>query len=81
MVVGSPRSFGVLLPPLVEYYDSNRSTVSWVGSLLCGVSQVSGLIVGGLVNKYGRRLVCILGSIVASIGKYSTTYRVFHLHF
>jgi len=65
---GLAYSFGVLLPPLVKDFDSNRGTVSWVGSLLCGVYLMSGPIVGGLVNKFGCRFVCILGSVVACIG-------------
>jgi len=32
-----------------------RSTVSWVGSLLAGVYMTTGPIVGALVNKYGCR--------------------------
>ena len=60
---GIAYTFGVLLPPLVEHFDSNRGTVAWVGSLLCGVYLMSGPIVGGLVNKFGCRLVCICGSI------------------
>ena len=52
----------------MEHFDSNRATVSWVGSLLAGVYLMSGPIVGGLVNKFGCRPVCILGSIVACIG-------------
>ena len=32
---------------------------------------MSGPIVGGLVNKFGCRFVCILGSVVACIGKTS----------
>ena len=35
--------------------------MSWVGSLLCGVYLMSGPIVGGLVNRYGCRPVCIAG--------------------
>ena len=57
----SPISFGVLLPVLVTHFDSNKSTVSWVGSLLCGLYMSSGPIVGGLVNKFGCRAVCIAG--------------------
>ena len=52
----------------MEHFDSNRATVSWVGSLLAGVYLMSGPIVGGLVNKFGCRPVCILGSVVACIG-------------
>merc|ERR1711971_729894 len=65
---GIAYTFGVLLQKLVVHYDSNRATVSWVGSLLCGVYLMSGPIVGGLVNKFGCRPVCILGSIVACAG-------------
>ena len=65
---GIAYTFGVLLEPLVESFDSNRSTVSWVGSLLAGVYLTSGPIVGGLVNKFGCRPVCIGGSIVSCIG-------------
>ena len=44
-----------------RYFDSDPGTVSWVGSLLCGVYLMSGPVVGGLVNKYGCRPVCIAG--------------------
>jgi hypothetical protein len=111
----------VLLEKLVVHFDSNRATVSWVGSLLCGVYLMSGPIVGGtvcmktqkiqnltqnkilgwvgvmknskqikhisiflnilkhfsgLVNKFGCRPVCILGSIVACAGLSLSTLRL-----
>ena len=61
-------TFGVLLEPLVEAFGSNRSTISWVGSILAGVYLMSGPIVGGLVNKFGCRPVCIGGSIISCFG-------------
>ena len=61
-------TFGVMLEPLVKAFDANRSDVALVGSLLAGVYLMSGPIVGGLVNKFGCRPVCIAGSIVACIG-------------
>ena len=33
---GIAYSFGVMLETLVNHFDSNRSSVSWVGSLLVG---------------------------------------------
>lgn len=42
--------------------------MSWVGSLLAGWYLLSGPLVGGLVNKFGCRPVCIGGSIVACLG-------------
>jgi len=57
--------FGLLLPAMVLTYDSNRATVSWVGSLLCGVYMLAGPLVGGLVNKFGCRPICIFGAILS----------------
>ena len=34
---GIAYCFGVLISPLCDYFDSDKGTVSWVGSLLCGV--------------------------------------------
>lgn len=62
---GIAYCFGVMISPLCDYFDSDKGTVSWVGSLLCGVYLMSGPVVGGLVNKYGCRPVCIAGSIIA----------------
>jgi len=64
---GIAYSFGVLLTPLCRYFNSDAGTVSWVGSLLCGVYLMSGPIVAGLVNKYGCRPVCMAGSLITCI--------------
>jgi hypothetical protein len=66
--VGFGYSFGIFLDPLIEYYDSDPSTVSWVGSLFLGTMSMCGPIVGGLVNEFGLRPICITGSIVISLG-------------
>ena len=71
---GIAYSFGILLGPLVIYFDSNRSTVSWVGSLLCGIYMASGPIVGGLVNKFGCRPVCIAGAIFSCLSLVLSTF-------
>ena len=65
-VDGIAYSFGILLVPLVDSFDSSRSTISWVGSLLCGIYMASGPIVGGLVrlkhsNVQGRHLPSNIG--------------------
>ena len=36
-----------------------------MGSLLCGTYMLSGPLVGGLVNRFGCRTVCMLGAVVA----------------
>jgi len=64
---GIAYSFGVLLGPLCRYFNEDAGTVSWVGSLLCGVYLMSGPIVGGLVNKFGCRPVCMAGSVITCL--------------
>ena len=67
-LAGFGYTFGVLLDPLTEYYDSEISTVSWVGSLFLGIRTIFGPITGGLIKMFGLRPVCISGSIVLAIG-------------
>ena len=67
-LAGFGYTFGVLLDPLTEYYDSEISTVSWVGSLFLGMRTIFGPITGGLIKMFGLRPVCISGSIVLAIG-------------
>jgi len=64
---GIAYTFGLLLKPLVDDFESDASTISWVGSLLCGVYMLSGPIVGGLVNKFGCRPVCMVGAVLSWI--------------
>ena len=53
---------------MAEYYDSEISAVSFVGSLFLGMRLMSGPITGGLIKKFGLRPVCISGSVVLAIG-------------
>lgn len=64
---GIAYTFGVILYPLCIYFDESPGTVAWVGSILCGVYLMSGPIVGGLVNKFGCRPVCMAGSFITCI--------------
>ena len=50
---GIGYSFGILLPALVEDFNSEPGTVVWSGSLLVGTNMMSGPLVGGLVNRCG----------------------------
>ena len=39
---GINYTFGIMLPPIVEDFDSQPETVVWAGSLLIGVNMLSG---------------------------------------
>ncbi|CAC5388567.1 Monocarboxylate transporter 9 [Mytilus coruscus] len=68
LVDGIGLAYGVLLPKFAEYFQTSKSKVSLVGSLLIGMYLCAGPIVSALVNKFGCRLVTIAGSIVAAVG-------------
>ena len=61
-------AFGVLLMPLQDYFKAPVSSLAWAGSLSCGLLSLLGPLIGGLINKFGLRPVCIVGSIIACIG-------------
>lgn len=67
IVDGIGYSFGIFLPEFVRYFDSPRSKVSLVGSLLCGTYLCAGPIVSALTNKFGCRPIAITGSIISTI--------------
>lgn len=64
-VDGIATSFGILLEPLVRDFESNRSTVSWIGSLMIGVYNLSGPIVSISIKKFGARAVIIFGALLS----------------
>ncbi|XP_025207617.1 uncharacterized protein LOC112603314 isoform X2 [Melanaphis sacchari] len=67
VVDGIAYTFGVFLGEFVEYFGEGKGKTAWVGSLLSGMYLSAGPIVSALTNKYGCRVVCIAGSIIASI--------------
>ena len=65
---GFGYSFGVLINPLVEFYGSDVTTISWASSIYNGSVFMFGPIVGGFAKKYGLRPICISGGIVSCFG-------------
>lgn len=66
-VDGIVYSAGVLLEDIAGTFGSSMATVSFVGSLLSGFYLIAGPFVSALANRYGFRVVTILGSFVACI--------------
>ncbi|XP_055865455.1 monocarboxylate transporter 2-like isoform X3 [Biomphalaria glabrata] len=74
IVDGIGYSFGVFLSEFVEAFKEKKSTVSLVGSLLCGTYLFAGPIVSAMTNKFGCRAVVIAGSLVATAGFIMATF-------
>lgn len=68
VVDGIIFSFGMLLSDIGRAFDVSKAEVSIVGSLLAGFYLMVGPFVSALANRYGFRTVCILGSVLGSIG-------------
>ncbi|XP_076754397.1 monocarboxylate transporter 5-like [Xylocopa sonorina] len=64
---GVTYSFGVLYVELLYYFEEGKGATAWIASILVGVTYCSGPISSLLVNKFGCRVVTIMGSVLASL--------------
>ena len=65
---GVGYSFGVLLPPLLEELGQGRGVLAMAGSLQVGVYGLSSPLVSRLVERWGERSCCLLGSLLSCAG-------------
>ncbi|XP_043278418.1 uncharacterized protein [Venturia canescens] len=66
-VDGIISSFGIFLTQISESFGETRARVALVGSLQTGFYLMAGPFVSALANRYGFRLVAILGSVVSCL--------------
>ncbi|XP_058802122.1 monocarboxylate transporter 3 isoform X2 [Phymastichus coffea] len=67
VVDGIMFSFGVFLSPLSQHFGVSKASVSLAGSLQTGFYLMAGPFVSALANRYGFRLVAIVGSVIACL--------------
>ncbi|KAH0955530.1 hypothetical protein HN011_010929 [Eciton burchellii] len=60
-------SFGVFLNDIANAFSVSKARVALVGSLQSGFYLMAGPFVSALANRYGFRLVAILGSVISCI--------------
>ena len=65
---GITYSFGTFLVELMNVFDEGRGSASLIPSILVGVTLGVGPIASSLVNRYGCRVVTIIGAVLASFG-------------
>nr|XP_046483376.1 monocarboxylate transporter 12-like isoform X3 [Neodiprion pinetum] len=65
VVDGIIFSFGVFLVHICEELSVSKAQVALVGSLQSGFYLITGPFVSALANKYGFRLVAMLGSVIS----------------
>ncbi|KAL0106927.1 hypothetical protein PUN28_015444 [Cardiocondyla obscurior] len=60
-------SFGVFLNDIADAFSVSKASVAFVNSLQSGFYLMVGPFVSALANRYGFRLVAILGSVISCI--------------
>ena len=59
-------NFGLIIAPLMNDFKSDRSSISWIGSIENGMLYISGLFASIGVKLYGLRAVLICGGILGA---------------
>jgi len=67
VVDGIIFSIGLVVAALADSFEVEISKATWVGSLLSGFYLIAGPFVSALSNRYGFRVVTIMGAILGSI--------------
>ena len=68
IIAGIKRSFGLALPILKTYFKTSTTSISWVASILEGISCVGGPLVSVVANRIGLRLASMIGSLLTALG-------------
>ena len=67
-------SYGILLPSLKENFHEGTVIISFIGSIMTGLSFGIGPIVASLTNRLGLRMVFMMGSIFSAISLLASTF-------
>lgn len=64
---GTQYSFGVFFKPLIEEFGWTRAMLSGVYSVYTITYGISGIVLGGLSDKYGPRTVVLIGGLIMGL--------------
>lgn len=74
IVDGVCFSFGIFLIELQKFYGEGKGKTAWVGSLIPGLYLGTGPIVSALSNKFGCRIVTIVGAFSSAFFFFLSTF-------
>ncbi|MBN3287828.1 MOT10 protein, partial [Polyodon spathula] len=76
LVLGFHNSFGVYLISFLETFRETSSKIgkAWVGSISYGLIMIFGPVSGKMTEKFGARIVSILGSILIIVSIVGSSY-------
>lgn len=68
IIDGVSFSFGLLYTQFLNHFRESESKTSWIGSLFLAIPLMSGPIMSNLVDKYGCRIMTMIGGVISTIG-------------
>ncbi|CAH2106052.1 unnamed protein product [Euphydryas editha] len=71
---GLAFSYGLLQIKFVDYFEASEAKTSLIGSLFISVPLIAGPIMSALVDRYGCKIMTIVGGIVSTIGFVAASY-------
>lgn len=71
---GVSFSFGLIYSEWLVYFGESKSKTAWIGSLFIAVPLLCGPVMSNLVDRYGCRLMTMIGGTVATIGFVLSSY-------
>ncbi|XP_020292517.1 monocarboxylate transporter 14-like isoform X2 [Pseudomyrmex gracilis] len=82
---GISFSFGLLYIEFLHEFGESKSKTAWIGSLFMAVPLLSGPVMSALVDRFGCRLMTIVGGLVSGLGFilciFSNTIEIMYLTF
>lgn len=68
IIDGIAFSFGLIYTELLNYFEESKTKTAWIGALFLAVPLMSGPVLSNLVDKYGCRIMTIIGGLIGGIG-------------
>ncbi|XP_062937108.1 monocarboxylate transporter 7 [Cynocephalus volans] len=79
---GIIKTFGVFFNDLMDSFDESNSRISWIISICVFVLTFTAPLSTVLSNRFGHRLVVMLGGLLVSIGMVTASFsqEVYHMY-
>lgn len=68
IIDGIAFSFGLIYTELLNYFEESKTKTAWIGALFLAMPLLSGPVLSNLVDKYGCRVMTVIGGLIGGIG-------------
>lgn len=68
IIDGIAFSFGLIYTELLNYFEESKTKTAWIGAFHLAVPLLAGPIISNMVDRYGCRIMTIIGGMISAIG-------------